>query len=46
VDILDFLKVLADWGPCPAPPEACPADFDNSGTVDIVDFLTVLANWS
>ncbi len=46
VNIVDFLNVLASWGPCPAPPEPCPADFDNSGTVDIVDFLTVLANWS
>ncbi len=36
----------ADWGPCPVPPDTCPADFDKSGTVDIVDFLTVLANWS
>ncbi len=46
VDIVDFLNVLAAWGPCPGLPDPCPADFDNSGTVDIVDFLTVLANWS
>ncbi|MCH7799623.1 MAG: hypothetical protein IID28_14445 [Planctomycetes bacterium] len=46
VGILDFLALLAAWGPCPAPPADCPADLDGDGTVGINDFLTLLANWS
>ena len=42
VGIVDFLAVLANWGPCPAP---CPFDADGDGEVGIVDFLLVLANW-
>jgi hypothetical protein len=46
VDVTDFLALLARWGPCPAPPEPCPADLDGDGTVGITDFLILLANWS
>ena len=43
VGIVDFLALLAIWGPCPAP---CIADLDGDGMVGIVDFLGLLANWS
>ena len=43
VGIVDFLELLAVWGPCPAP---CIADLDGDGMVGIVDFLALLANWS
>ena len=47
VGILDFLSLLALWGPCPGPcPPACFADIDGDCTVGILDFLILLANWS
>jgi probable HAF family extracellular repeat protein len=46
VGIIDFLTLLALWGPCPAPcPPSCTADLDGDCTVGIVDFLLLLANW-
>ena len=45
VGIEDFLALLAAWGPCPKPPNACPGDLDGDGTVGIEDFLMLLANW-
>ena len=44
VGIIDFLAVLANWGPCTEIP--CTGDTDGDGVVGIVDFLTVLANWT
>lgn len=44
VGILDFLSLLAAWGPCP-PTGGCAADLDSDGNVSIIDFLTLLANW-
>ncbi len=41
VDTVDFLGLLAAWGPNPGHP----ADFDGNGVVDTVDFLALLANW-
>jgi hypothetical protein len=41
VDVVDFLALLAAWGPC----SACPEDFDYSGEVNITDFLDMLGNW-
>ncbi len=47
VGILDFLALLAVWGPCPGPcPPSCPADLDGDCTVGILDFLILLGNWS
>jgi T5SS/PEP-CTERM-associated repeat protein len=46
VDVTDFLMLLARWGPCPVPPDPCPADLNGDGTVDVNDFLILLANWS
>jgi hypothetical protein len=46
VGIVDFLALLAAWGPCPAPPSECPADVDGNGAVDILDFLELLSNWT
>jgi hypothetical protein len=28
VDIADSLRLLAAWGPCPDPPDDCPADLN------------------
>ncbi len=41
VGIVDFLSILAAWGPCPR----CPEDLNDDGVVDILDFLDVLAKW-
>jgi hypothetical protein len=46
VDFEDLLIVLSSWGPCPAPPAACPADADGDGSVGFGDLLLVLANWT
>ncbi len=39
VNILDFLLLLAAWGPCDTP---CDADLDGDGHVGILDFLGLL----
>jgi hypothetical protein len=41
VDVVDFLGLLAAWGPNPGHP----ADFNCDGNVDVLDFLELLANW-
>ena len=41
VGIVDFLALLAAWGPCPG----CPEDLDDDGAVGIIDFLALLAAW-
>ena len=41
VGILDFLSLLAAWGPNPGHP----ADLDSDGTVGINDFLSLLEQW-
>ncbi|MHC4318997.1 MAG: hypothetical protein ACYS1E_06625 [Planctomycetota bacterium] len=41
VGVVDFLALLAAWGPNPGHP----ADFNCDGNVDVLDFLTLLANW-
>jgi hypothetical protein len=45
VGVVDFLILLATWGPCPGPPAYCDADLDMSGDVGVIDFLFMLANW-
>jgi DNA-binding beta-propeller fold protein YncE len=45
VSVTDFLMLLGEWGPCPDPPDPCPADLDGDGMVGITDFLIQLANW-
>ncbi len=46
VGILDFLDLLAAWGPCSVPcPPSCLADLDGDCSVGITDLLTLLANW-
>ena len=49
VDVDDLLAVIASWGPCPAPPAACPADVAPvgapNGVVNVDDLLAVIANW-
>jgi hypothetical protein len=42
VGVLDFLALLAAWGPQAGPH---PADFDGDGEVGVIDFLAQLANW-
>jgi T5SS/PEP-CTERM-associated repeat protein len=46
VGVTDFLALLAAWGPCPDPPDPCPADLDGDGAVGVEDFLILLANWT
>jgi hypothetical protein len=41
VGVLDFLQLLAAWGPCPG----CPEDLDGDDVVGILDFLALLAAW-
>ncbi len=43
VGIVDFLALLANWGPCG--PRCCLADLDIDGNVGITDFLLLLGNW-
>ncbi len=45
VGIVDFLDLLADWGPCPALPAPCENDFDRDGVVGILDFVFLLSKW-
>ena len=45
VGIVDFLMLLAAWGPC-ADCENCPADLDCDCNVGIIDFLLLLEDWS
>ena len=42
VDIIDFLQLLAVWGPCEP---GCFGDVDIDGMVGITDFLALLAAW-
>ena len=44
VGIIDFLRLLADWGACPEPTN-CPADINADGVVDLLDFVILLENW-
>ena len=45
VGIVDFLALLAAWGPCDNCDD-CPADLDGDCEVGITDFLLLLANWT
>jgi hypothetical protein len=46
VGIIDFLMLLAAWGPCPDPcPPPCLGDLDGDCEVGIIDFLMLLAAW-
>ena len=46
VGIVDFLMLLALWGPCEDPcPPSCVGDLDGDCNVGIIDFLMLLANW-
>jgi hypothetical protein len=44
VGIVDFLQLLADWGPCDDCGD-CPSDLDDDCTVSVTDFLVLLGNW-
>ena len=44
VGIIDFLRLLADWGPCPET-TGCRADLNGDGVVDVLDFAMLLENW-
>jgi hypothetical protein len=41
VNVLDFLDLLAAWGPNPGHP----ADINQDGEVNVLDFLDLLAGW-
>ena len=42
IGIVDFLILLAAWGPCNGD---CPEDLNADGNVGIVDFLILLGDW-
>ena len=44
VGIIDFLRLLAAWGPCPET-TGCPADLNGDSVVDLLDFAMLLDNW-
>ncbi len=44
VGIVDFLALLANWGPCE--PGCCLADLDLDGDVGCTDFTILLGNWT
>ncbi len=47
MDTVDFLALLAAWGPCPAPcAPFCLGDVNFDCTVDTLDFLILLSNWT
>jgi hypothetical protein len=41
VGVVDFLSLLAGWGPCPC----CRGDINGNGAISIADFLMLLAAW-
>ncbi len=46
VGIVDFLMLLAAWGPCSEPcPPPCLGDTDGNCVVDELDFANLLFNW-
>ena len=46
VGIVDFLMLLAAWGPCADPcPPSCDADLDGDCMVGVIDFPLLLTNW-
>jgi hypothetical protein len=49
VDVDDLLAVINAWGPCPAPPNECPANIATAGkgpeAVDVNDLLAVINAW-
>ena len=50
VNVNDLLAVVGAWGPCPQPPQPCPADIAPlgapDGVVNVNDLLHVISNWS
>ena len=42
----DLAALLAQWGPCDAPPASCAADLNADGQVNGADLATLLANWT
>jgi hypothetical protein len=46
VNVVDFLILLAQWGPCADPcPPVCLGDIDGDCNVGVIDFLSMLADW-
>ncbi|MFO0874168.1 MAG: dockerin type I domain-containing protein [Phycisphaerales bacterium] len=42
----DVGLLIAQWGACPAPPQACSADFNADGVVDGADLGLLLGAWT
>jgi hypothetical protein len=42
IDRLDVVILGASWGPCPAPPDPCPADLNCDGVVDLSDLIRLV----
>jgi len=47
VEAFDLAQLLGAWGPCPEPPEPCPADLfgNGDGFVSADDLAQLLGNW-
>lgn len=43
IDLLDFNKLMIDWG---STGSGIVSDFDNNGSVDILDFNLLMINWT
>jgi hypothetical protein len=41
VSVVDFLALLAAWGPCPC----CRGDLDGDGAIGVNDFLILVGSW-
>lgn len=47
VGIVDFLALLANWGPCDTPcPPSCAGDFNADCVIDGLDLLGLIINWA
>lgn len=48
VNVADLLRIINEWGACPAPPftpPSCMGDLNASGAVEVADLLLVISNW-
>jgi CxxC motif-containing protein (DUF1111 family) len=45
VGVVEFMDLIATWGPCPDLPGPCPLDLDTDHVVSITDFLLLLSLW-
>jgi hypothetical protein len=46
VDVEDFVTLVLNWGPCPAPAAPCPGDANGDGEVGPADLIVLVTHWS